>query len=62
MNTAGKKYYGVVRRCLEGYLNDEAGQSGLGIRDDNETDVHTSILLQERYVKYVVQELKSIQV
>lgn len=46
LDTAGKKYYGVVRRCIEGYLDDEVGQSGLGIKvNDNESDVHTSILL-----------------
>ncbi|KAM6529818.1 hypothetical protein FALCPG4_007944 [Fusarium falciforme] len=63
LDTAGKKYYGVVRRCIEGYLDDEVGQPGLGIKvNDNESDVHTSILLQERYIKHVVQELESIHV
>ncbi|RTE76737.1 hypothetical protein BHE90_008811 [Fusarium euwallaceae] len=63
LDIGGRKYHGVVRRCLEGYLNDEAGHSGLGIKvDDNESDVYTSILLQERYVEHVVQELKGIQV
>ncbi|RSL57752.1 hypothetical protein CEP54_008125 [Fusarium duplospermum] len=63
LDIGGKKYHGVVRRCLEGYLNDEVGHSGLGIKvNDNESDVHTSILLQEQYVKHVVQELKGIQV
>ncbi|KAM0421350.1 hypothetical protein ACHAPT_010885 [Fusarium lateritium] len=63
LDTGGKKYYGVVRRCLEGYQNEELGQSGLGIEvNDNESDVNTSILLQERYVEHVVRELKSIQV
>jgi len=55
LETVGKKYHAVVRRCIQGH-------EGFGIEEnDDERSVETGLKLQREYTKEVVHKLKSIE-
>lgn len=55
LETVGKKYHAVVRRCIQGH-------EGFGIEEnDDERSAETGLKLQREYTKEVVHKLKSIE-
>ncbi|KAH8747040.1 prion-inhibition and propagation-domain-containing protein [Diaporthe sp. PMI_573] len=58
----GRRYHGVVKRCLQGYALAEDRDVGLGIFiGEDERDPRVSVRLQRCYAEKVVGELRRIE-